>query len=301
MDGLCYEYSLIKPAINLGHSAIAITDHNSCQSFPHVYNEVKDYNKKNPDNKFKAIFGVELSAVENEVLIVTNPNDTLLTDNTYVVFDVETTGFNAGINDSIIELGAVKVKDGEIIDRFNELIDPKKSLDLKITEVTSITDDMLVGKPDEETVVKKFKDFIEDSVLVAHNAQFDISMLEMAYYKYNIGKLENPVIDTLELSRTLDREYSKHSLSALVKRYSIPFDEEHHHRADYDAEATAYIFNNMILKLNLQDIITLNDLKKLCKEEEQYKFARRFHINLLAKNKIGLKNMFKLEIGGAHV
>ncbi len=294
MDGVLDEISLVKQAIKWGHKAVAITDHNGCQAFPHVYNEVRDYNKKNPDNPFKAIYGTELSFTEDEVVIVTNGNDTKLKDNTYVVFDVETTGFNAGLSDSIIEIGAVKIKDGEIIDRFEQLINPGRPLDLSIIEITSITDSMLEGKPNEENAVKRFKEFIEGSVLVAHNAKFDISMLEMAYYKYNLGKLENPVIDTLELSRTMDRDYSKHSLSALVKRYNIPFDEEHHHRADYDAEATGYIFNKMINKLNLQDIDTLNDLKKLCNDDEQYKFARSYHINLLALNKIGLKNLFKL-------
>lgn len=294
MDGVLDEVALVKQAIKWGHKAVAITDHNGCQSFPHVYNEVRDYNKKNPDNPFKAIYGAELSFTEDETLIVTNPNDSKLEDNTYVVFDVETTGFNAGLSDSIIEIGAVKIRSGEVVDRFSELIDPGTPLDLSIIEVTSITDSMLEGKPKEEEVVKRFKDFIEDSVLVAHNAMFDISMLKMAYYKYNLGTLDNPVIDTLELSRTMDRDYSKHSLSALVKRYNIPFDEDHHHRADYDAEATGYIFNKMVQKLNMRDIFTLNDIKKLVSEEETYKFARSHHINILALNKIGLKNLFKL-------
>ncbi|MEG0137876.1 MAG: PolC-type DNA polymerase III [Bacilli bacterium] len=294
MDGICDDVELVKQAIKFGHKGIAITDHNGCQSFPNVYNEVKNYNKNNPDNPFKAIYGVELTCVNDEVLIVTRPNDSKLSENTYIVFDVETTGFNAGLSDSMIEIGAVKIKDGEILERFDELIDPGKKIDIEITEVTNITDTMLIGKPNEKEVVIKFKEFIKEYPLVAHNAKFDMSMLEMAYYKYDLGEITNPVIDTLELSRTLDREHSKHSLSALVKRYAIPFDEEHHHRADYDAEATAYILSKMIINLNLQEIFTLNDLKKLVTDDEQYIFASEFHLNLLALNKTGLKNMFKI-------
>ena len=294
MDGVCDEVELVKKAISYGHKAIAITDHNACQAFPHVYNEVTSYNKNNPDNPFKVIYGAEVTMVEDEVVIITRGNDSKLEDNTFVVFDVETTGFNAGLSDSMIEIGAVKIKNGEIIERFDELINPGRPLDISITEITSITDSMLEDKDNEENVTKRFKEFIGDFPLVAHNAKFDSSMLEMAYYKYNLGELKNPIIDTLELSRTLDRDYSKHSLSALVKRYNIPFDEEHHHRADYDAEGTGYIFNKMISRLKLQDIVTLNDLKKLCNDDEQHKFSREYHVNLLALNKTGLKNLFKI-------
>jgi hypothetical protein len=119
-------------------------------------------------------------------------------------------------------------------------------------------------------------------------------MLEMAYSKYGLGEVMNPVLDTLEISRTMDRDYSKHSLSALVKRYAIPFDEEHHHRADYDAEGTGYIFCKMIKKMRELGLETLNDVKKLCSPEETHLFAREYHVNLLALNKTGLKNLFKI-------
>ncbi len=296
MDGLADEVALVKQAMAFGHKGIAITDHNGCQAFPHVYSTVSEYNRKieNPEDKFKAIYGTELTMVDDEVYTIIRGNDSRLDENTYVIFDVETTGFNAGLSDQMIEIGAVKIKDGEITERFDELINPGYPIDSEITEVTSITNAMLIGKPSEEEVVKRFKDFIGDMPLVAHNAKFDMSMLEMAYYKYNLGQLTNPVLDTLEISRTMDRDYSKHSLSALVKRYAIPFDEEHHHRADYDAEGTGYIFCKMIKKMQMMGIETLNDVKKLCTPEETHKFAREYHINLLALNKTGLKNIFKI-------
>lgn len=296
MDGVADEVSLVKQAIAWGHKGIAITDHNGCQAFPHVFSTVTDYNKKieREEDKFKAIYGTEISVMEDQENIIIRPNDSLIDENIYVVFDTETTGFNAGLGDQMIEIGAVKMKDGEVIERFDELIDPKRPIDHEITEVTQITDSMLIGKASEEEVTKRFKEFIKDYPLVAHNAKFDISMIEMAYYKYNLGEFKNPVIDTLELSRTMDRDYSKHSLSALVKRYGVPFDEEHHHRADYDAEGTGYIFNKMRKKMIEMGLKTLNDIQTLCKEDEIHKFSRQFHVNLLAINKTGLKNLFKI-------
>ena len=296
MDGLCDEVDLVKHAISLGHKGIAITDHNGCQAFPHVYSTVTDYNKKieNKEDHFKVIYGVEISMVDDEVYTIIRGNDSSLMENTYVVFDVETTGFNAGLNDQMIEIGAVKITNGEVVDRFSELIDPGFKIDSEITEVTAITNAMLEGKPSEQEVVIRFKEFIEDHPLVAHNAKFDMSMLEMAYYKYNLGEITNPVLDTLEISRTMDRDYSKHSLSALVKRYAIPFDENNHHRADYDAEATGYILNKMIKKMDQLGIKTLNDIKKLCTLDESHNYAREYHVNILAKNRIGLKNLFKI-------
>ena len=296
MDGVADEVALVNQAIKWGHRGIGITDHNGCQAFPHVFNTVTKYNKgvEKEEDKFKALYGTEISITLDRVDIVVRPNDSLLQDNTYVIFDTETTGFNAGLGDQMIEIGAVKMKNGEIIERFDELINPGRSLDAEITAVTQITDDMLYDKDTEENVTKRFKDFIQDYPLVAHNAKFDISMLDMAYNKYNLGEFTNPVIDTLELSRNIDREYSKHSLSALVKRYGVFFDEEHHHRADYDAEGTGYVFDKMLKKLNDMGIKTLNDMQNLCKEDETHKFAREYHANLLALNKTGLKNMFKI-------
>ncbi len=296
MDGLCNAGEIVKLAHKWGHKAIAITDHNSLQSFPEVYHTVCGLNKgiEKEEDKFRAIYGVELNMVDDVVNIVLRGNDTKLLDNTYVVFDFETTGFNAAGGDSIIEIGAVKIQNGEIIDRFSQLIDPKRPLPEKITEITHITDDMLVGMPLEEEAVKNFINWFEDLPMVAHNAKFDVSFLEMAYSKYNLGTFSNTVIDTLELSRTMDSSFARHSLSALVKRYSVPFDENAHHRADYDAEATAYVLYKMLQKLDSRNFDTINDLHRLVSSDEIHKFGRSFHINILAKDKVGLKNLFKL-------
>ena len=296
MDGVADETDLVKTAMKFGMKAVAITDHNGVQGFPHVFNMVTSHNKKLKDGEepFKAIYGAELTMIDDSVNIVLRPTNKVMLDETYVVFDFETTGFNAGGEDSIIEIGAVKIKDGMIIDRYDELINPGRALPSKITELTNITDEMLEGKDNEENAVKRFIEWFGDLPMVAHNAKFDVSFLEMAYKKYNLGEFKNPVIDTLELSRTLDTAYARHSLSALVKRYEVPWDESAHHRGDYDAEGTALVFHKMLKKLSNRNIEKMNELDKLVSKEDIHKYGRAHHINLLVKNKAGLKNLFKL-------
>ena len=295
MDGVADEVKLVETAMKFGHKAIAITDHNGCQAFPHVFNLVTKYNKGKEDkDKFKALYGTELTLIDDSVNIVLRPSDLKLLETTYVVFDLETTGFNAGGADSIIEIGAVKINSGEIIDRFDELINPGRKLPAKITELTNITDDMLKDKDNEENAVKRFKQWVGDLPMVAHNAKFDVSFINMAHSKYNLGKFTNTVIDTLELSRALDTGYARHSLSALVKRYEVPWDESAHHRGDYDAEGTALVFHKMLKKLVSRNFETIKDLDKLVSKDEIHKYGASFHVNLLAKNKKGLKNLFKI-------
>ena len=324
---------LVERTIAMGYKGVAITDHNGCQAFPISFGIINGHNKsikkkikekiqnlekeieeetdnnrieelkqdlenakeelKNPPI-FKGIYGAELILVDDEVNIVVRPNDDDLLHNTYVVFDTETTGFNAGGADQMIEIGAVKIKDGEIIDRFDELIDPKRHIPDKITELTCITDDMVKGKKDEEEVTKMFLEWTGNLPMVAHNAKFDISFIEMAMKKYNLGEFKNTVIDTLELSRTLDQGFARHSLSALVKRYDVPWEEDAHHRADYDAEGTAYVFSKMLKKLEMQKFEKISDLDKLVSKDEIHKFGRTYHFNALVLNKTGLKNLFTI-------
>ncbi len=286
---------LVEKAIQMGYKGVAITDHNGCQAFPIAYSIINSHNKNIEDVKdhFKGLYGTELTLVDDTVNIVIRPSDLLL-DTTYVVFDTETTGFNAAGVDQMIEIGAVKIKSGVIIDRFDELIDPNRHIPDKITELTCITDEMVKGKPSEEEVTKKFLEWASDLPMVAHNAKFDISFIEMAMKKYNLGEFTNTVIDTLELSRALDQGFSRHNLSSLVKRYNVPWEEDAHHRADYDAEGTALVFSKMLQKLTSQNFKTIKDLDKLISKDEIYKFGRTYHFNAIAKNKVGLKNLFKI-------
>ena len=302
MDGITkldlgkHTCELVEKCIKMGYRGVAITDHSGCQAFPIAFGIINSYNKKieDPDKKFKGLYGVELVLVDDTVNITVRPKDIPLNGTTYVVFDTETTGFNAGGKDQMIEIGAVKMCDGNIIDRFDELIDPKRPLPPKITELTCITDEMLQGKDSEETVTKRFLEWVGDLPMVAHNAKFDISFITMAMKKYNLGEFKNTVIDTLELSRALDQGFARHSLSALVKRYNVPWEEDAHHRADYDSEGTALVFHKMIQKLISQNYKNILDLEKLISKEEIHKFGRSYHFNAIATNKIGLKNLFKI-------
>ena len=301
MDGVTgldlgkHTIDIVNQAIKWGHKAIAITDHNCCQAFPIAFSTVTDYNKgKSDDEKFKVIYGTELTLVDDSVSIVKRSNDSILLDNTYVVFDFETTGFNAAGGDSIIEIGAVKLFNGEIIDKFDRLINPGHLISERITKVTSITNEMLKDCPNEEEAVKEFLEWTGDLPMVAHNAKFDTGFLEMAYRKYNLGEYTNPVIDTLPLSRVLDQDASRHGLSAITKRYGVPFDEESHHRGDYDALATGLVFHKMMKKLESINIIKMSDMESLVNKDDIHKFGRSYHINLLVRNKVGLKNLFKI-------
>ena len=321
---------LVSRTISMGYKGVAITDHNGCQAFPIAYGIISSHNKdvrkeyknkleevenklrEDPDNEelrselkkindeiknppiFKGLYGTELTLVDDTINIVVRPKDYPLKDTTFVVFDTETTGFNAGGNDQMIEIGAVKLKNGEIIDRFDELIDPKRHIPDKITELTLITDEMVKGKDDEETVTKKFLEWAGDLPMVAHNAKFDISFIERAMKKYNLGEFSNTVVDTLELSRALDQGFARHNLSALVKRYNVPWDEDAHHRADYDAEGTALVYFHMMEKMIGQNFETVLDFERLISKDEIYKFGRTYHFNAIALNKTGLKNLFKI-------
>lgn len=186
----------------------------------------------------------------------------MLLDKTYVVFDLETTGLYADRGDSIIEIGAVKLRDGIIIDSYDTFVNPNVKLSKEIISITGITDDMLADAPNEEDAVKDFIKWASDYPLVAHNAKFDISFINSAFRKYNLEKLDNTLIDTLGLSRYLESNERYHNLATLVIRYNITWDENKHHRADYDAQGTALIFNKMLKKLMLNNIKTIKDLKK---------------------------------------
>lgn len=185
-----------------------------------------------------------------------------LMEETYVVFDLETTGLYPNSGDSIIEIGAVKLKDGKIIDRYDELINPEKMLSEDIIKITGINNEMLEGKRNEEEAVKDFLNWIGNLPVIAHNAKFDLSFIDKALEKYNLGTLNNVVIDTLGLSRYLESSERYHNLATLVKRYNIPWDEDKHHRADYDSEGTALIFDKMLKKLELNGFKNLKDLYK---------------------------------------
>ena len=294
MDGVIPAEALVKYAYNLGHKAIAVTDHNCVQSFPELYHTVEALNKgKDAKDHFKVLYGTELNVVNDDIDVVFNLQEYNLLDQEYVVFDTETTGFYAG-SDQMIEIGAVKIKNNEVLDRFDALIDPHRPLPQKIADLTYITDEMLKGKEDEDVVTKKFLDWVGDLPLVAHNAKFDISFMRAACNKYNLGEFRATVLDTMSMARMLHPDWPNHKLSTLTRKLNIPWDEDKHHRADYDAEGTAYAFYKFCKEFDAQNISTTTKLVASIDTESLVKFAYPFHVTIIAKDRGGLKNLFKI-------
>ena len=296
MDGVIHAADLVNYAIKLGHRGVAITDHNGCQSFPEAYKVIKKYNSgKEEKDKFKGLYGTELNVVNDDVNVVFNLNDKnydLLND-TFVVFDTETTGFYYGV-DQMIEIGAVKIKKGEIIDRFDELINPLRPLPKKITALTNITDEMLKDKDNEKNVTARFLEWAGDCPMVAHNAKFDIGFVSEACRKYGFGDFNTTVIDTMGLARMLYPDWFNHKLSTLVKKLNVPWNEDEHHRGDYDAEGTAHCFYIMCKTLYDRNIETVKDINDSIDTADLVKFSVPFHMCIIPKTRVGLKNMFKI-------
>lgn len=289
MDAVVTATALIERAKEWGHEAIAITDHAVAQSYPEAYAAGKKYG-------VKVLYGVEANLVDDGVPIAYHLAHRKLEDDTYVVFDVETTGLSAVYN-SIIELAAVKIKDGDVIDRFEQFVNPHEQLPAKIIELTSITDDMLVDAPELDTVLKAFKTFTGDAILVAHNATFDMGFLNNGYEKLGMPRADNPVIDTLELGRYLYPDLKNHKLDTLCKAFNI--DLTQHHRAIYDTEATGYLAWKMLKDAKQKGLVYHDQLNDNMGKGSLDRI-RPTHIILLVKNAAGLKNLYKL-ISLAHV
>ena len=290
MDAVSSVSALVGQAKKWGHKAIAITDHAVAQSFPEAFSAGKQ-------NDIKILYGVEANLVDDGVPIAYNSAHRKLADDTYVVFDVETTGLSA-VYDTIIELAAVKIKNGEIIDRFESFANPHKPLSATIINLTSITDDMLQDAPEVEAVLKRFHRWAEDAVFVAHNASFDMGFLNVGYKKVGLEKAANPVIDTLELGRLLYPELKNHRLNTLAKKLDVELTQ--HHRAIYDAEATGYILLKMLRDAAEKEIEYHDQLNDHMGKGNAYQRSRPHHCTLLAQTDVGLKNLFKL-ISLAHL
>jgi DNA polymerase-3 subunit alpha (Gram-positive type) len=284
MDAVTPVSALVTQAAKWGHKAIAVTDHAGAQSFPEAFSAgVK--------NNIKILYGIEANLVDDGVPIAYNVAHRLLADDTYVVFDVETTGLSA-YYDTIIELAAVKIQGGEIIDRFESFVNPHHRLSATTINLTGITDDMVQNAPEVEDVIRRFSEWIDNDVLVAHNASFDMGFLNAGYKKIGFEKAKNPVIDTLELGRFLYPEMKNHRLNTLAKKFDIELTQ--HHRAIYDAEATGYLLVKMLKDALEKEIEYHDQLNDNMGKGNSYQRTRPHHCTLIAQNLIGLKNMFKL-------
>lgn len=290
MDAVVSPSALVAHAAKWGHPAVAITDHAAVQGFPEAHAASKEHG-------IKVIYGVEANLVDDGVPIAYNTQDIELEDASYVVFDVETTGLSA-VYDTIIELAAVRVQEGEIVDRFESFANPHHPLSETTINLTGITDDMLKDAPEVEDMLKDFAEWMGDDVLVAHNATFDIGFINQGFEKIGLEKVENPIIDTLELARFLLPQLKNHRLNTLCKHFNIELTQ--HHRAIYDAEATGHLTWKLVKQLLEKGITNHGQLNNHMGEGHAYQRSRPFHCTILAANDVGLKNLYKL-VSYAHI
>ena len=284
MDGVTPVEDLINRARKWGMKAIAITDHGVVQSFPKANHVVED-NK----GDIKVLYGVEAYLVPDGQTSVYNPKNQNL-DTEYCVLDIETTGLSFR-TEKITEFGAIKIKNGEIIDTFECFVNPEKPIPYEVIKVTHITDDMVRDAETIEQVLPKFLEFIGDDVLVAHNANFDIGFIRH-FAELQGYKLNNTYIDTLALARDMFPDYKKHKLGIIADNLGIRVDVAH--RALDDVKTLVKVFEVMIKKLKEKGVTTLNEIDNAYKDELNLKHLPTYHAVILTKNYVGLKNLYKL-------
>ena len=321
MDGISETKDIVKTAFKWGHPAIAITDHGVVHAFPdanHTWesfweDKVKAIKASNEAKKaaaeeegreldpselevadkqdfFKIIYGCEGYLVDDLMQTVINDRGQGL-DVPFVVFDLETTGLSSSKN-RIIEIGAVKVENGEIIDRFSSFVNPEVPIPFRIIKLTSITDDMVKSAPKIEEILPSFVEFCKGCVLVAHNAAFDTGFINENCHRLGID-FEYTSVDTMGVSRMLFPDSKKHTLDVLCKRMGVVLDN--HHRAVDDAEATANIFLKMIKRMSEQGIETLTQINEACDTNPDIiKHQPAYHVIILAKNNTGRENLYRL-------
>lgn len=285
MDSLISAKTLVKTAISWGHKAIAITDHGVVQAYP----EAMDTSRTKKEEFIKVIYGMEAYVVDDLTPIVSG-NKNISFNGEYVVFDIETTGFS-NTGDAIIEIGAVKVNEGKVIDRYSAFIDPLRPLPGEIIELTKITDSMVKGQPTIDKVLPEFLNFCGDTLLVAHNANFDMGFIRRNAEKLNLP-FKNEQMDTVPLARFLFPDLKRHRLDTIAKTMGIPMGS--HHRAVDDAETTARILLRAFEMLQKEGIDDTDNLNKKYLETFDITKGMPSHCTVLAKNQLGLKTIYEL-------
>ena len=288
MDAMTSAKDLIKRAMQWGMKSIAITDHGVVQAFPEAH---KMLGYDNPD--MKILYGVEAYLAPDKNEIVTNGKGQDI-DTTYCVLDLETTGFSA-TTEKITEVGIMKVKNGEVIDQFSCFVNPEKHIPQRVTEVTNITDDMVKEAETIDVVFPQILDFIKGSVLVAHNAPFDMGFLKQN--AINLGyDFDFTYLDTLSLAKDLFPDYKKYKLGKIAENLGIKVEVAH--RALDDVDTTVKVFHVMMDMLKKRGAKTVNDIDEVSSTEEakkeEYKKLKTYHAIILAKNYVGLRNLYRL-------
>ena len=287
MDGVSDVNKIVKRAHDWGHPAIAITDHGVVQAFPDANHFIEGLDKDDP---FKVIYGVEAYLVDDLTDIAVHAGNQTL-DDTYVVFDIETTGFSA-VEDHIIEIGAVKVENGKITDKYSTFVNPQVPIPFEITQLTSIDDSMVMDAPKIDVILPQFLEFVGEASLVAHNAGFDVGFIEQNCKNLNIEQ-EFVSVDTVALARVLLPTLSKYKLNIVAKALNISL--ENHHRAVDDAGATAEIFVKFVEMLKEREITTLKGVNAFgATNPDAVKKMPTYHAIILAKNDVGRVNLYRL-------
>ncbi|MDO4298457.1 MAG: PolC-type DNA polymerase III [Lachnospiraceae bacterium] len=290
MDGVSEVSDILKRAMSWGHPALAITDHGAVQAFPDANHTVP------PDSDFKVIYGMEAYLVDDLKEIAVNTKGQTL-DDPCVVFDLETTGFSPTAN-RIIEIGAVKVENGKITDRFSTFVNPEVPIPFRIEELTHINDNMVMDAPVIEKILPEFMEFCEGCVMVAHNASFDMSFISENCERQGLV-CDKTIVDTVAMARVLLPQLNRFKLDTVAKALNISLD--HHHRAVDDAACTAEIFVRFLTMLREREIMDLNGLNALgTSSPEQIKKMPTYHAILLAKNDIGRINLYRL-VSWSHI
>ncbi|MGN1269833.1 MAG: PolC-type DNA polymerase III [Clostridia bacterium] len=285
MDGMTAAKDLLKRAVKWGMKSIAITDHGVVQAFPDAH---KYLEKDHPD--LKVIYGVEAYLVPDESSPVSFSKGQNIEDATYCVLDLETTGLSFR-TEKITEIGIMKVKNHKVIEEFSTFVNPEKPIPQRVVEVTNITDDMVKDAPTIEEVLPKVLEFVGDSVLVAHNADFDIGFLKHNCTELGL-KLGNTYLDTLRLAKALFPEYKKYKLGIIAENLGIKVEVAH--RALDDVDTTVKVFNVMLDMLKEKNVVTLDDMETKLSGKADYKSLPTYHAIILAKDYVGLKNLYKL-------
>ena len=288
-DGITPAGDLVKRAYDWGHKAVAITDHGNVQAYPDAMNALNAIRKSDPDTKFKVLFGMEAYFVNDGHSLVEGCTNRSVNDD-IIVFDIETTGLSPA-TERITEIGAVKLRNLEVIEEFETFVDPEKHIPENITELTGITDEMVAGAPGESEAVKSFLEFCGDAPLIAHNADFDTSFIRVACERNKIN-YHNPYIDSLKLCRAAIPNKKKYTLDAMAKE--LKCGDFNHHRASDDAKMLAKIFIKLIdLSSKGRAIEKLGDLNSVLGNVDVKKMPT-YHQIIIAKNNTGLKNLYKL-------
>ena len=293
MDGVADVKDLIARAKEWGHTAMAITDHGVVQGFTEAWHALQKLEGKFSFKEmfdFKMIYGVEAYLVDDLKTVVTNSKNQSLDDD-YVVFDIETTGFSPLYN-KIIEIGAVKVSKGEIVDKFSTFVNPEEPIPYRIEQLTSINDGMVIDAPAIDKILPEFLKFCKGAVMVAHNADFDMSFIISEGKKLGIER-DYTIVDTVALARMLLPHISKYKLDNVAKALNVSL--ENHHRAVDDAGCTAEIFVKFIEMLKVRDIFTLDGINEMgTTSVERIKKLPTHHAIILATNEVGRVHLYEL-------